>query len=204
MGNKTTNHRRKVLDILKRRLQQRELQAASYGLSVEPFVKLEIEDLVKEIRTLEWEMARFAEDRMRARSEHTGGIDISLPHLGDSNKLEQLNLNGKWMLEEIYDFGRTTGEAHFFQKDNNISGFITIHDIMDDGENLILQQDIIGTARARTIFLYGTHIQAIKGRADDYELDQWIGIIKSKDLIEGVSEDIDGTTGKFTLKRQDK
>lgn len=204
MGNQNTNHRQTVLDVLKRRLRERELQAARYGFSADPVIKLEIEDLTKEIRTLEWEMTRFKEDRARFRNEHTKNITESFAVSEGAEFTYQYDLTGDWKLDEIYEFGRTSGEAHIFQNANRLSGFITIHDTMDNGEEIIIQQDITGTVRATTLFLYGTHIRSIRGRADDYELDQWIGIIKDKDLIEGTSEDIDGTTGKFVLKRQEK
>ena len=75
-------------------------------------------------------------------------------------------------MEEIYKFGRTTGEACFSQIMNRVEGFITIHDTTDDDEDIIIHQDIIGTIRAKTVFLYGTHIRTIKGRADSYELER--------------------------------
>ncbi len=52
-----------------------------------------------------------------------------------------------------------------------------------------------------TVFLYGDYISSVGSIADDYELDQWIGIIKDNNTIVGNSEDIDGTTSKFVMKR---
>ena len=38
-------HYRKVLSMLTRRLQQREIQAATFGVSADPVINIEIEDL---------------------------------------------------------------------------------------------------------------------------------------------------------------
>jgi len=195
-------HYRKVLSMLTRRLQQREIQAATFGVSADPVINIEIEDLKKEIRLREWEQARYVEGRSISRTEYIDNINASISKIEDNDEVLQFDITGKWIIEEMYEFGKTTGDAVFSQNDRNVSGFITVHDITDYGDDIILQEDITGIVRAITVFLYGTYIHSIRGKVDDYELDQWVGIIRSNNLIEGNSEDIDGTEGKFVLKRQ--
>lgn len=72
---------------------------------------------------------------------------------------------------------------------------------MDDGETLIIQEDFSGTVRETTVFLYGERVYGVGRFVDDYEPDQWIGLIKDANTIEGNSEDIEGTQGKFAMKR---
>jgi len=201
MGNVEIGHHRKVLGILKRRLQQRELQAATYGISADPSINIEIEDLRKEIRSLEWEITRLSEDRIEARSTHLAGLSESISEPEDGISNVKFDLNGEWKLEEIYEFGSTTGDVHIQQYGSHLSGVMTIQDSMDDGEVVTIQEHFSGTIRETTVFLYGEYISTIGGMADDYELDQWIGIIKDSNTIEGNSEDIVATKGRFVMKR---
>jgi len=52
-------HQEKMLRVLRKRLQQRELQDAQYGLNVPPEITLEISDLSERIRTHEAELKRL-------------------------------------------------------------------------------------------------------------------------------------------------
>ena len=200
MGNVNINHDEKVLQILKKRLRQRELQAATYGISADPVINIEIEDLKKEIRSLNWEIARLSEYRAGVSSIYISRIPTSTSESQDDSNV-QYNLSGKWKLQEDYEFGHTTGDIRMEQQGNHLSGIMTIHDMMDDGEEIILQENFSGMIRETTVFLYGESISAIGNSAADYELDQWIGLIKNNDTIEGNSIDIDETAGKFVMKR---
>ncbi|GEM_PF-152548 len=201
MGNIDINHDGKVLEILKRRLRQRELQSAKYGISADPSITIEIEDLKKEIRSLEWKIDRLSEDRYEARTRYATSLSEIITGLDGGPSDVKIDLTGKWKLQEIYDFGRTTGDVRIHQDGNHLSGTMTIEDNMDDGETLIIQEDFSGTVRETTVFLYGERVYGVGRFVDDYEPDQWIGLIKDANTIEGNSEDIEGTQGKFAMKR---
>ncbi len=192
-------HDRKVLKILKRRLRKRELQAATYGISADPSINIEIEDLRKEIKSMEWKIARRTANVAENRREYLADLPKNLE---DNISVVKFNLHGNWKLQEIYDFGSTNADVRLMQDGSRLWGTMTIQDSMDDGEEMIIEEHFSGTIRERTMFLYGEHIVTISGRTDDYELDQWIGIIKDTNTIEGNSEDIDGTTGKFIMERK--
>jgi len=197
MGNETISHDRKILRILERRLRHRELQFAQYGISADPSISIEIEDLRKEIRLQQWKIDKTSQDRFEARNKHLSDISAQILESDDSKFV----LAGKWKLQEIYGFGKTTGDVTIQQDGSRLSGVMIIEDKMDDGEVVIIQEYFSGTIRETTVFLYGERISTIGGMADDYELDQWIGIIKTENLIEGNSEDLDGTEGRFELRR---
>lgn len=197
MGNPNIIHHRKVLKILQRRLWKRELQAATYGISADPSIGIEMEDLKKEIRSLEWETAKILGNRTEARNRHVSDVSALENNISNVN----FDLNGNWKLQETYDFGRTTADVRIHQSGSHLSGEMTIQDSMDGCEIAIIEERFSGTIREATVFLYGNYISTVGSMVDDYELDQWIGIIKDNNTIEGNSEDIDGTTGKFVMKR---
>jgi len=66
--NATLDHQRKMVRVLRQRLQQRELQEAQYGINVPPEIASEITDLTERIRTYEMEIIRLqtlaAEDKI--------------------------------------------------------------------------------------------------------------------------------------------
>ena len=113
----------------------------------------------------------------------------------------ELDLTGEWRLDETYEFGQSTGRVELLQNGHLLSGFMSIHDTMDDGEAIVVEQSFIGTLRRRIVFLYGIDIHGIGDRVDDYELDQWIGTVESESMITGCSEDLVGTIGTFTMRR---
>lgn len=202
MGNIDIRHDGKVLRILERRLRQRELQAATYGISADPSITIEIEDLIQEIRALKWKIDRLSEDRFRARAQYATGLSEVIIGLENNSSEVKYDLTGQWRLQEIYDYGRTTGDVNIRQDGNHLSGTMTIEDKMDDGETLIIQEEFSGTVRETTAFLYGERVYGVGRFVDDYEPDQWIGLIKDSNTIEGNSEDIEGTQGKFFMKRK--
>ena len=51
---------RELIRATRRRLNQRQLQAAKYGIGVDPSISIEIEDLTKEIAKLEHELKQLA------------------------------------------------------------------------------------------------------------------------------------------------
>ncbi len=53
MSTQEIEHQRQIINLLKKRLHSREMQSAMYGLSVDPSIMIEIEDLKKRIDELE-------------------------------------------------------------------------------------------------------------------------------------------------------
>jgi hypothetical protein len=52
---------RELIRANRRRLNQRQLQAARYGIGVDPSISIEIEDLTKEIDTLERRLRQLSQ-----------------------------------------------------------------------------------------------------------------------------------------------
>lgn len=51
------NHKRVLIDLLRRRLQEREIQEAQFGVIADPIIKIEIDDLRQRIQTLNAEIS---------------------------------------------------------------------------------------------------------------------------------------------------
>ena len=111
------------------------------------------------------------------------------------------NLTGSWRLEEKYEFGSTMGDIYLVQTGNKLFGLMVIQDIMDDGTELVIEETISGEVQGTNVSLVGTSVRVIKGWLDDYQLDQWVGVIENYDKLVGYSEDIAGTTGTFVMER---
>ena len=114
---------------------------------------------------------------------------------------QRYDITGAWKLQEVYDYGSTTADAYLAQVGNKLSGLIIIRDILDDGEELVIQEAVSGAVEGANFSLYGTSVRVIKGRYTDYEFDQWVGIIENNNMIIGRSEDLAGTTGEFIMER---
>jgi hypothetical protein len=56
MSDVDVDHKKALLEILKKRLQEREIQEAKFGPNVDPVIKIEIEDLQDRIQTIEKEI----------------------------------------------------------------------------------------------------------------------------------------------------
>ena len=111
------------------------------------------------------------------------------------------DLTGVWKLQEVYEFGSTTAEAYLAQVGTKLSGLIIIHDILEDGQETIIQEAVSGAIEGTHFTLYGTKVRIIKGKDPFYELDRWTGIIKNNNRILGFSQDEAGTTGEFVMER---
>ena len=111
------------------------------------------------------------------------------------------DLSGIWNLEETYEFGGTSGEMYIAQFGDEILGRMIVRDIMDDGQEIIIEESISGNIHGKTLEMKGTEVRVIKGPTSDYQLDSWRGVIESNDLIRGSSTDLAETTGIFQLTR---
>jgi hypothetical protein len=81
MTNEEIEQKQDVLDALKRRLHEREIQAAKYGVSADPVIKIEIDDLRKEIAQLQVEL-----------SVHQKGNPLDTNHTENSSPRTNSNL----------------------------------------------------------------------------------------------------------------
>lgn len=89
-------HKQELLEVLKRRLHEREIQRANYGVSVDPLIKMEIENLKKEVDSLELEIAHLlAENSLATKVRNAHPF---WEHLQYYPTLEQVfkNANGHW------------------------------------------------------------------------------------------------------------
>lgn len=120
------------------------------------------------------------------------------PSESSNNKIR---LSGTWKLTDKYEFGKTTGTLQLVQNGQTLSGTMTIYDILEDGKEIIFQEEVQGWIQGENISLSGTSIIGIKGDVSNYNLDKWVGVLKNNNLITGSSEDKVGTSGTFTLKR---
>ena len=111
------------------------------------------------------------------------------------------DLSGHWLLEEEYEFGRTVADVHLVQFGSDLTGLVLIHDVMDDGTELIIQEFVTGEILGTRVSLEGNQVRVLKGKSSGYELDEWLGEIENNDRISGYSEDAVGTPGKFTMER---
>jgi hypothetical protein len=113
----------------------------------------------------------------------------------------QLNLTGEWELISEYDFGVAKAYVYLAQLGDELSGIMIRQDILDSGAEWITQEVISGSIKDTNIFMEGTGARGLKGESDNYMLDRWAGIIESPVQITGISEDLAGTRGQFTMQR---
>ncbi len=111
------------------------------------------------------------------------------------------DLTGVWELEEDYDFGCTVAEMYLVQFGSALLGEVVIHDRMDDGTELIIEESLAGEIEGARVSLSGTSVRALRGRLGDYFLDRWEGVVEHEDRIAGYSQDEAGTSGVFVMER---
>jgi hypothetical protein len=111
------------------------------------------------------------------------------------------DLTGFWQLYEEYEFGITQADLYLVQVGNQLLGHVIIQDRMDDGSETIIEQTVAGGVQGENVALSGTDLRVLRGRVDEYYLDQWEGVVEHDDRIVGYSEDLAGTTGVFVMER---
>src|SRR6266498_1073805 len=111
MSSDDITHKKQILLALKRRLHERELQAANYGLNTDPIINIEIEDIKKKIEEIE----NIPEDSKEI-SLSTTNNQIDLVKSKDievfGNENNHFNLTGAWEIEEKYEHGIRTADVY--------------------------------------------------------------------------------------------
>jgi len=106
MSTDEIEHKRKKLVALKRRLQAREIQKATYGVSADPSIVTEIEDLTREISRLEKEIVGGNIDHLNIanlvqQSTDRTAAELAIRRLSDEyNQLQNKRNNIKSEMEE--------------------------------------------------------------------------------------------------------
>lgn len=116
---------------------------------------------------------------------------------------QQLDLSGRWIFKESFDYGTDTGFAEIEHDGNQVVGTIHVAEQIEGEETFIVRQDIKGHIHGRTIRLEGTAYEIpFYTEEIEYQLDSWQGTILSEDKIVGKSEDEEGTIGSFQMTRE--
>lgn len=111
------------------------------------------------------------------------------------------DLTGFWRLQEEYEFGITEADMYLVQVGSQLMGHMIIQDRMDDGTEIVIEQTVAGGVQGANVALAGTDVRAIRGRLDEYYLDQWEGVVEHDGRIVGYSQDLAGTAGVFVMAR---
>ncbi len=120
---------------------------------------------------------------------------------GDESEEDYYDLSGQWKLKDKYGTSRMTGDAHLTQTGNQLSGYIVISDVSEDGNELVVQEQVTGIVDGAQVTITGASVRILRGRSKTYYLDQWSGVIEDDDKITGQSVDAAGSAGRFVMRR---
>lgn len=132
------------------------------------------------------------------------GLLPNYSNLNSSNTItvnQIYNLTGSWELQDWYQFGSGVGNIYLVHAGSALYGVMVVHDLLDDGTELIVEETVAGTVQGKTFLLAGTGVRIHRGLSQQYFLDNWQGVIESSNLVRGYSRDEAGTEGEFTMRR---
>lgn len=116
-----------------------------------------------------------------------------------------MNLTGEWLYNEEFDDGISTGVVNIVhEKDDTISGYITLLESVTDETPLHVKETVSGLVLQRKVILQAKDYEILSGAKEtEYFLDSWEGIINSEGDIVGNSIDLNGSCGVFIMKKLD-
>ena len=114
-----------------------------------------------------------------------------------------MNLSGKWMYNEDFDEGVSTGVLNLLHVDDDkLVGDITILESSFEAAPFYVKEMVEGIVIGTKVILKSTSCEIINGtNFSEYFLDSWEGQLNSEGQIVGYSIDTAGVCGVFLLKR---
>ncbi len=114
-----------------------------------------------------------------------------------------INVSGKWLYSEEFDYGTDTGYAEFTQTGNQITGVIEYTENIDGEKPFRVRQEVRGEVNGSEIEIEGISVSFPDGDVDgEYNLDSWNGVVTAEGKIVGYSVDSEDINGVFVLWRE--
>lgn len=113
-----------------------------------------------------------------------------------------VDLSGKWLFNEEFDYGHTKGSILFIQKEDKLSGTAVLTEWQTNDPPFEVKEELEGIVMNNSVIFKGISFEIISPENDcDYYLDSWEGSVNSIGEIVGSSIDQSGACGVFIMKR---